>query len=219
MVYQEDDYLLLSGIQHYAFCPRQWALIHLEAQWAENYLTAGGRILHNKAHSGSSAEKRGGLLIFRGLKVSSAKLGLSGECDIVEFYQSSAGITLSGYDDLWQPYPVEYKHGKTKLSDCDRLQLCAQAICLEEMLCIHIPSGALFYGQPRRREAVAFTPELRAKLRDMALAMHRSFNQKHTPGAVYGSHCKSCSLRVLCLPELGKVEKVSVTKYMEMHVG
>ncbi len=216
MSYPEDDYLMLSGIQHYAFCPRQWALIHLENQWTENYLTAGGRILHSKAHSGGAAEKRGGLLIFRGLKVWSAELGLSGECDVVEFRQSSAGVTLGGYDGLWQPYPVEYKRGKTKPGDCDRLQLCAQAVCMEEMLCTHIPSGALFYGEPRRREIVSFTPELREKLRDTVLAMHRLFSQQHTPRAAQGPHCKSCSLRDLCLPSLGKQD--SVRKYMEMHI-
>lgn len=218
MVYQEDDYLVLSGVQHYAFCPRQWALIHLEAQWKENYLTAGGRILHNKVHSGGAAEKRGSLIIFRGLKVRSAELGLSGECDVVEFHQSSAGVTLSGCDGLWQPYPVEYKRGKTKLDDCDRLQLCAQAVCLEEMLCTQIPNGALFYGEPRRREAVAFTPELREQLGDTAMAMHRLFRQKHTPKARQAPHCKGCSLRDLCLPSLGKADKVSVTNYMEMHM-
>lgn len=209
---------MLSGIQHYAFCPRQWALIHLEVQWTENYLTAGGRILHNKAHSGGAAEKRGNLLIFRGIKVCSTELGLSGECDVVEFRQSVFGVTLSGYDGLWQPFPVEYKRGKTKPDDCDRLQLCAQATCLEEMLCTHIPSGALFYGEPRRREAVAFTPELREKCSDMTLAMHRLFSQKHTPRAVQGSRCKSCSLRDVCLPGLGKGDKPSVRRYMEMHI-
>lgn len=218
MRFEEDDFLALSGIQHYAFCPRQWALIHIEAQWKENYLTTGGRILHNRAHSGDGPEKRGDLLIFRGLKVRSAELGISGECDVVEFRQSGAGVPLHGYEGLWLPYPVEYKRGKTKLGDCDRLQLCAQAVCLEEMLCVKIEKGALFYGEPRRRESVAFTPELRAELWDTVVAMHRLFDQKRTPGAVKGACCKSCSIQDLCLPGLGKADKLSVINYMEMNL-
>ncbi|MGI5900453.1 MAG: CRISPR-associated protein Cas4 [Christensenellales bacterium] len=214
----EDEYLLLSGVQHYAFCPRQWALIHIEGQWNENYLTMGGRILHSKAHGGEAQEKRGNLIIYRGLKVCSAELGISGECDIVEFHKSNAGITLSGYAGLWLPLPVEYKRGKSKLDDCDRLQLCAQAVCLEEMLCVKIESGALFYGEPRRRETVMLTQELRTKLKDTVMAMHRLFDRKHTPKAVKGKHCQSCSIKDLCLPGLGKAGETSVRKYMEAHL-
>lgn len=218
MKYEEDDYLLLSGVQHYAFCPRQWALIHIEEQWNENYLTAGGRIMHNKAHNGESTEKRGDLIIFRGLKVCSSELGISGECDIVEFRKSDAGISLNEYDDLWMPYPVEYKRGKNKLDDCDRLQLCAQAVCLEEMLCIKIDSGALFYGEPRRREVVYFSSELRTKLADILIEMHRLYNRKYTPKAVKGKYCQSCSIKTLCLPGLGNTDKTSVIKYLEAHL-
>lgn len=218
MIYEEDDYLLLSGIQHYAFCPRQWALIHIEEQWNENYLTAGGRIMHNKAHNGDVTEKRGDLIIFRALKVRSAELGISGECDIVEFRKSKAGVSLNGYENLWKPYPVEYKRGKTKLDDCDRLQLCAQAVCLEEMLCTKIESGALFYGEPRRREVVPFTPELREKLADTVAGMHELFKRRYTPKAVKGKYCQSCSIKDLCLPALGKADKTSVMKYMEMNL-
>jgi CRISPR-associated exonuclease Cas4 len=218
MTYSEDDYLQLSGIQHFSFCRRQWALIHIEEQWNENYLTAGGRIMHNKAHNDDTIEKRGDLIIARALKVRSAKLGISGECDIVEFHKSDAGVSLNGYADLWQPYPVEYKRGKTKLDDCDRLQLCAQAVCLEEMLCVKIESGALFYGEPRRREVVAFTPELRAKLTDIVITIHELFNRKYIPKAVKEKHCQSCSIKDLCLPVLGKTDKTSVIKYMEMHL-
>lgn len=216
--YEEDDYLLLSGIQHYAFCPRQWALIHIEQQWVENYLTASGRIMHNKAHNGESTEKRGDLIIFRALKVRSSELGISGVCDIVEFHKSDTGISLDGYEGLWLPYPVEYKRGKSKLDDCDRLQLCAQAVCLEEMLCVKIESGALFYGEPRRREAVAFTQELRAKLADTVIKMHGLFSRRYTPKAVKGKYCLSCSIKDLCLPALGKAEKTSVITYMEAHL-
>lgn len=218
MKYQEDDYLLLSGIQHYAFCPRQWALIHIEEQWNENYLTAGGRIMHSKVHSGDSTEKHGDLIIVRALKVRSAELGISGECDIVEFHRSDTGVSLRGNTDLWMPYPVEYKRGKTKLDDCDRLQLCAQAVCLEEMLCTKIGRGGIFYGEPRRREVVDFSPELRAKLADIVNQMHYLFNRKYVPKAIKGRYCQSCSIKDLCLPVLGKTDKTSVIKYMEMHL-
>ncbi len=218
MTYNEDDYLLLSGIQHYAFCPRQWALIHIEAQWSENYLTTAGKILHTKAHNSELVEKRGNIIIFRSLKVHSAELGISGECDVVEFHKAETGVTLSGYDNLWLPYPVEYKRGKTKPSDCDRLQLCAQAACLEEMLCIKIDSGALFYGEPHRREVVSFTPQLREKLTATIKSMHEMFSRKYTPKAIKGKYCQSCSLKDVCLPSLGEKDETSVRKYMEVHL-
>jgi len=218
MIYEEEDYLLLSGIQHYAFCPRQWALIHIEEQWNENYLTAGGRILHNKAHDGEVAEKRGNLIVFRSLKVCSAELGISGQCDIVEFHQSESGISLRDYPGLWLPYPVEYKRGKVKLDDCDRLQLCAQAVCLEEMLCVEIESGALFYGEPRRREKVTFTQDLRTKLADSVVKMQDLFKRKYTPKAIKRKCCQSCSIKDLCLPRLGESNKISVVDYLEAHL-
>lgn len=218
MIYAEDDYLMLSGIQHFAFCPRQWALIHVEEQWNENYLTASGRILHNKAHDGDATEKRGNLIIFRALKVRSAELGISGECDIVEFHKSKGGVALNGYDGFWLPYPVEYKRGKTKLDDCDRLQLCAQAVCLEEMLCVEIKNGALFYGEPRRREIVEFSAELRDKLAATVTAMHEMYNRKYTPKAVKDKRCQGCSIKNICLPTLGEKAETSVKKYMEVHL-
>jgi len=213
-IYTEDDYLLLSGIQHYAFCPRQWALIHVENLWQENYLTTAGRILHKKAHDGESAEKRGDLIIFRSIKVSSSRLGISGECDIIEFNRSEKGITLKNYEGLWLPFPVEYKRGKTKIDDCDRLQLCAQAVCLEEMLCCSIEKGAIFYGEPRRREIVSFTEELREKLEVITKTMHKLFSQKHTPKVKKGKFCSSCSLNDFCLPKLHDKSENAVHKYI-----
>lgn len=218
MSYKEDDYLLLSGIQHFAFCPRQWALIHMEKQWNENYLTTGGRIMHAKVHDGEQTEKRGDLILFRALKVRSAELGIFGECDVVEFHKTKTGVSLNGYDGLWSPYPVEYKRGKTKLDDCDRLQLCAQAVCLEEMQCVTIDSGALFYGEPHRREVVSFTPELREKLAATIKSMHDMFRRKYTPKATKGKHCQSCSMKDICLPSLGKKDDTSVREYMEAHL-
>lgn len=217
MRYAEENYLQLSGIQHYAFCPRQWALIHIEKQWTENYLTAAGRVLHRRAHDGVEVEKRGDLIIVRSLKVSSAVLGVSGECDIVEFHRSESGVSLSGSEGLWQPFPVEYKRGKAKLDDCDRLQLCAQAVCLEEMLCAEIQQGALFYGEPRRREQVVFTQELRVKLSEITAKMHVLYKRQHTPKSTYKKTCRSCSIRELCLPRLGESSQVSVSEYLEAH--
>jgi CRISPR-associated exonuclease Cas4 len=213
--YSEDDYLLLSGIQHYAFCPRQWALIHIEGLWQENYLTASGRVLHNKAHSGESVEKRGDLIIIRSLRVASSRLGISGECDVVELHKTDNGIPIKNYVGLWEPYPVEYKRGKTKLDDCDRLQLCAQAVCLEEMMCCRIDKGALFYGEPRRREVVDFSPELRGSLVAVTEAMHEMFSRKHTPKVKTGKYCSSCGLKDVCMPALLKKTEGAVQKYLE----
>lgn len=218
MTYEEDDYLLISGIQHYAFCPRQWALIHIEAQWNENYLTTSGKILHTKAHDGDFIEKRGDTIIFRALRVCSVELGISGVCDVVEFHKSDNGISINGYSGLWVPYPVEYKRGKTKVDNCDRLQLCAQAVCLEEMVCTKISSGAIFYGKSRRREIVDFTQELRTNLSDTVKSMHETFSRNHTPNAKVGKRCQSCSLKDLCLPKLGEKGETSVRKYMEVHL-
>lgn len=212
--YQEEDYLQLSGIQHFAFCPRQWALIHIEEQWTENYLTAGGRLLHTRAHDSTQFEKRGDILIARALKISSRTLGLSGECDVVEFHLDSEGIVLKNYEDRYIPYPVEYKRGKEKIDDCDRLQLCAQAMCLEEMLGCTIKKGALFYGTIRRREEVIISQTLREKVIKCSEAMHLLFNRKYTPKAQIGDYCISCSLNTECLPRLAKKHK-NVKKYLE----
>jgi CRISPR-associated exonuclease Cas4 len=198
----EDAWLQLSGIQHFSFCRRQWALIHLEQLWAENLRTTEGQLLHEKAHDASFAEKRGDLLILRDLRVFSAALGVSGACDVVEFRADPAGAVLAGRSGRWQPYPVEYKRGVSKAIDADRLQLCGQALCLEEMLCCAIPAGALFYGEPHRREEVEFTPELRDSVRQMLAEMHGYAQRGYTPKVKPGKHCNACSLKELCLPAL-----------------
>ena len=218
MAYDEDSFLMISGIQHFDFCPRQWALIHIENLWQENYLTASGRLLHNKAHDGNSVEKRDNIIIFRSLKVSSNRLGISGECDVVEFHLSNDGIPLKKYSGLWKPYPVEYKRGKSKISDCDRLQFCAQAVCLEEMLCCSIDKGALFYGEPRRRGEVFFSREIREKLENTTEAMHKMFSRNHTPKAKTGKFCSSCSLKDFCLPKLCEKHNTTVRKYLEDNI-
>lgn len=212
MTYREEDYLLLSGLQHFKFCRRQWALIHIEQQWAENYRTVDGALMHSKAHEKGSAESRGDLLIVRSLSVFSPTLGVSGECDVVEFHRTPDGISLNGRDGLWQPYPVEYKRGRHNERTGDQLQLCAQAMCLEEMLCCDIPEGALYYGETRRRLTVAFTEDLRREVRETLAEMHDLFRRSHTPKVTPSKACNACSLKDLCLPKL--LRKQSVQKYL-----
>ena len=197
-----DDYLMMSGIQHFSFCRRQWALIHLEQQWSENLRTVEGHLLHERCHDDSLREKRGDLLIVRGMRVVSHRLRLSGICDIVEFHADPNGITLQRDPGLWRPVPVEYKHGAPKANDADRLQLCAQAMALEEMLVCDIPQGVLFYAEPHRRELVDLTPELRQKTQSTADEMNGYFSRGYTPKVKPGKHCNACSLKELCLPTL-----------------
>lgn len=178
MIYPEQEYLQLSGLQHFAFCRRQWALIHLEQQWVENLRTVQGRILHEKAHDRDSRELHGDVLITRGMWIHSPSLGVSGSCDVVEFYRAADGVTLFGREGTWRPYPVEYKRGAPKTTDADRLQLCAQGMCLEEMLCCDVPEGALFYGETRRREIVAFSEALREQVRDYLEQMHALYRRR-----------------------------------------
>ncbi len=208
-MYREEDYLMLSGLQHFAYCRRQWALIHIEQQWAENERTVDGQIFHSVAHDKARIEKRGELLITRGLPVKSAKLGMSGVCDVVEFHKSEEGVSLASYEGLWQPYPVEYKKGLPKLNEADEMQLCGQAICLEEMLLCRIPGGSLFYGENRRREPVEFTEELRGKVYDMAKEMHVLWDKGYTPRVKPQKGCNACSLKEICVPRLGRVKSVS----------
>ena len=200
---------MLSGLQHFAFCPRQWALIHLEGQWAENVKTVEGKLLHEKCHSADQSERRGDTLILRDLRIFSNILGLSGACDVVEFYRDENGITLHGREGAWRPFPIEYKRGKPKEHRADELQLCAQAICLEEMLCCTIAEGALFYGEHRRRQGVQFDLELRNQVITMTQEMHRYAQRGYTPNVRPRRGCSSCSLQELCLPELLKNRSAS----------
>lgn len=208
-MYEEEDFLQLSGIQHFDFCRRQWALAYIELQWQENVRTVEGKLLHEKAHDASLAEKRGDLIISRAMPVHSRDLGISGECDIVEFYRSEEGIALHGREGLYQVIPVEYKRGKPKVKDADRLQLAAQALCLEEMLCCHIPAGYLYYGETRHRECVMIDEELRKKVRDTFQEMHRYYERRYTPKVKWSKSCNACSLKDICLPAMGKQKSVS----------
>ena len=205
----EEDWLQLSGLQHFTFCRRQWALIHIENQWAENFRTADGHLMHERVHDQEFRESRGDRLTVRGLAIRSAQLGISGQCDAVEFYRDPDGIPLRDREGLWQPYPVEYKRGKPKEDNADELQLCAQAMCLEEMLCCTVPEGALYYGEPRRRTVVRFTIELRQQVRDSLTEMHKLYQRRYTPKVKPSKACNACSLKDLCLPKLMNRKKVA----------
>ena len=209
MEYKEEDFLQLSGLQHFKFCRRRWALIHIENQWEENYRTIDGAILHQNAHDTEFLESRGDRFITRGVSIYSAELGVSGQCDVLEYHRGNTGIPIAGKDGLWQPFPVEYKRGRPREDTGDALQLCGQAMCLETMLCCDIPEGALYYGEIRRRERVAFTPELRAQVRQMLEQMHDLYQRGYTPKVRPTKSCNACSMKELCLPKLMKNRSVS----------
>lgn len=208
MAFDDSSYLQLSGIQHFAFCRRQWALIHIEHQWAENVRTVDGAILHERAHDTGLRETRGNMRISHGMYIHSTSLGISGQCDVVEFHRQEDGIPMPGWEGTWLPFPVEYKRGSAKISDADRLQLCAQAMCLEEMLCCSVPRGALYYGETRRREYVDFTPMLREQVHSMITEMHAHYDRGYTPRVKPSRSCNACSLKELCLPVLMKSKSV-----------
>lgn len=216
MEFNEDEFLMISGLQHYAFCKRQWALIHIEQQWAENFFTVDGDIFHKKAHDQDFVELRSGVLTTRGLRIYSRSLGVSGTCDVVEFHRSEDGIELDGRIGQYQPIPVEYKRGEAKVHNADELQLCAQAMCLEEMLLCKIQYGYLYYGQSRHRTLVDFTEVLRNIVQDYILEMHQLYDCGHTPKVKINKRCKSCSLEDLCLPKLNK--EISVSQYFKKYL-
>lgn len=207
MMYSEDDLLQLSGLQHFEFCRRQWALIHIESQWKENLRTTDGALFHQHAHDSDFREHRGNTLIIRGMSIFSHSLGISGQCDVVEFYQDSDGISLQNEPGLWKAFPVEYKRGAPKQNDADALQLCAQAICLEEMLCCHIQEGALYYGETRHRQQITFSESLRMSVRSKLEEMHALYRRGYTPKVKPSKSCNACSLKELCLPSLLKKDK------------
>jgi CRISPR-associated exonuclease Cas4 len=215
-MFTEEELVPLSALQHFLFCRRQCALIHVEQIWIENKLTAEGRILHNKVDSGESAD-RGRMRIEYSMPLRSLMLGLIGKADVVEFHlieNQGEGAGKRGKKEQWLPFPVEYKHGKSKKDNCDRVQLCAQAMCLEEMLNIEILEGALFYGKVRRRELISFDRNLRKEVEQAASDLHRLINNGETPKPAYSKKCDSCSFIELCLPKtIGK--KASTKKYLK----
>lgn len=200
---------MISGLQHFAFCRRQWALIHIEQEWEENVLTIEGKHLHEKVDNPFSREKRGDTLYVRALPVHSRILGISGICDMVEFKKDINGVTLHGEKGPYQAKPIEYKRGKPKKHDADLIQLTAQVMCLEEMLGTNIKVAALYYNEVKRREKVIVTDAMKQKVTNMAKEMHIYYQRRYTPRVKTGKHCKQCSLRHVCMPELLKREKVS----------
>ena len=203
-MYADDDLLMLSGIQHMAFCPRQWALIHIEQQWAENRLTVEGHLLHERVDDPFITDTRKNVVTCRSLAVVSYKLGLYGVVDVVEFYPSDSSVNateLHGKRGFWKPVPVEYKRGSPKPDPIDEVQLCAQALCLEEMYHVNISEGYLYYGETRHRHQVVFTDELKTLVERYAGEMHRLFEKRITPLPDYQPRCKSCSLVNECLPK------------------
>lgn len=198
--FDEADLVPLSALQHFMFCPRQFALIHLELIWEENRFTAEGRLQHQRVDAGGS-EKRGDIRQAFGLPIRSLRVGITGKADVVEFHQQT--------DGRWVPYPVEHKRGRRKEEDWDRVQLCAQALCLEEMLGIPVPEGALFYEKERRREVVSLDEGLRRKTEDLARLVHELMAAQRTPPPVYMPKCDACSLISRCLPkDVGSKKRV-----------
>ncbi len=208
-MFNEDDFIQLSALQHFVFCQRQCALIHIEQAWVENQFTAEGRIMHENPDEGLT-EKRKDLKIARGMLLNSYELGLSGKADVVEFHKDVGG--------KWQAFPVEYKRGKPKADNCDKVQLCAQALCLEEMLNARITKGALFYGRTKRRLDVDFDASLRKETKDTIALVHDFIKNGKTPKPVYTSKCKSCSFLDLCMPKAME-KKTSVKKYLEESIN
>ena len=203
--YGIDDLIFLSALNHYLYCARRCALIHIEQIWSENLFTAEGRVMHDKVDT-ANREARGKVRIDYGVPLRSLRLGLIGKADVVEFHKQG---------DKWIPFPVEYKRGKPKMDDCDKVQLCAQAICLEEMLNIEIREGALFYGQTRRREDVVFDEKLRRETEEAAKKVHELIESGITPKAEYSKKCERCSLVDLCLPKVSSKASNYLAKAME----
>lgn len=209
----EDNLLMISGIQHFVFCRRQWALIHIEQQWAENLLTVSGEIMHKNAHDNFSSEKRGELIISRGMPVCSYELGINGVCDVVEFHRAKEGAIVHGYEGHYKIIPVEYKHGSPKEDESDILQVVAQAMCLEDMFCTAVEEVHIYYGKTRRRLKLDVNSDIRNRVKEIVAEMHTLYERRYTPRVKSHKGCKACSLREICLPKLCKVK--SVREYID----
>lgn len=213
---ERDNYLLISGIQHFIFCRRQWALIHIEQLWDENYFTIDGQIKHEKVDKSDVSELKNNTRIIRSMPIASHKLKIQGKCDVVELKPDADGFYFSKYNEKYKVYPVEYKRGKPKTDESDIMQLLAETMCLEEMLGLRIEEGACFYFETRRRERVVFTEDLRNRLTNIIDEMNNYYDRRYTPKVRKTNKCKSCSLRDLCLPELDGI--TSVSKYIEKRI-
>lgn len=205
-MYKEEELLILSDIQHFCFCPRQWQLITLEQMWVENHLTALGRLLHKRVDDPEESARVGEVITMRSVPLASYSLGLYGLSDAVELTpasdSSSSYFTHPKYKGKWLAMPIEYKRGRPKRHNADKLQLCAEAICLEEMYNITIPQGAIFYGEQRRRLIVSLDEKLREETHRIAKQMHQAFQSRKIIPPFYSARCKSCSLIDECLPKI-----------------
>ena len=217
MDYSEEEYINLSGIQHFVFCKRQWALIYVEDKWADNIRTVEGEHIHETVHDPANTEKRNEIYVTRAMPVFSRKLGFSGECDVVEFHVDKAGVTLQNHEGKYLPFPIEYKRGKPKESNEDIMQLVAQAICLEEMLCCSVEHGFLYYWEIRRRVEVEITEDLRRMVKQISCEMHEYLKRNYTPKVKTNKRCKMCSLNNVCVPQLCK--STSVKDYINRRMG
>ena len=219
MMYSDDDMLMLSGIQHYRFCPRQWALIHIEQQWDDNRLTVEGELMHKHVDDPFYRQKCGDYISLRSVSIASHELGLYGITDVVELHPASDesdAISHPKYPGMWTPYPVEFKHGKPKRNEVDEVQLAAQAMCLEEQYGIHIEYGAIFYGETRHRMEVCFTDYLRNIVSTCAQEMHAIFSSGQLPAIRHGKHCRKCSLCNICMPETA--DNTCVSHYLKKNL-
>jgi len=211
-MYSDDDMLMLSGIQHFRFCPRQWALIHIEQQWDDNRLTMEGRLLHQHADDPFYRQKCGDYISLRSVNVASRQLGLYGITDVVELHpaeDNGNAISHPRYSGRWLPYPVEYKHGKPKKNEEDEVQVAAQAICLEEQYGIKIDYGAIFYAETHHRVEIPISDYLREIVIDCARQMHEIFASGRIPPIQSGKYCAKCSLNNICMPETANCTKVA----------
>lgn len=204
----EEDYLHISSIQHFIFCKRQWAILYLEDQWQENFLTAEGRVIHEKAHDNSIKESRKDYFLIRSMPIKSHTYKLTGECDIVEFNKDENGINIKGKKDKYLIYPVEYKRGNIKKDESDKMQLLAQCLSLEEMFVTEVRSGAIYYNKIRKREKFEFTKEDIKNFESIVEEMHRIYKQKKNPKVRISEKCRSCSVNEICMPNLSNKEDV-----------
>jgi len=215
--YADDELLSLSGIQHFRFCKRQWALIHIERQWEDNLRTAEGHVVHERVDDPFFNESRGDTIVSRSFPLVSRRLGFFGIADIVEYCRTETGISLPGRVGFWMPMPVEYKRGKPKVDERDEVQLCAQVMCLEDMFNVRLSHADFYYDEIRRRVSLAITDELRTIVQGLSVEMHMLFSKGVTPAAERGRNCRSCSLVDVCLPNLTK-KRSPVDSYVTRHV-
>ncbi len=218
-MFDPDDYLMLSGIQHYVFCPHQWAMIHIEQKWEDNRLTSEGQIMHNNVDNPAYRQKNGDMITLRRVAISSASLGLYGFSDAVELMPSETSeksVIHPSYPGYWHMHPIEYKHGKPKPDLRDKVQVVAQAICLEEMFDTVITECSIYYGEDNRRISFEIDNEIRTYTTECALEMHRIYDEGMVPAPIYKQHCRNCSLFDECMPKTPS--EAAVNSYLKTYL-